>query len=466
MLRDSRGQSDLFISGDIEQFIPDDHILRRVDRVLDLSWLRGEVSPLYSSTTGRPGIEPEAAVRLMLAGLFSGIVHDRKLLREAQVNLAIRWFCGYGLRDSLPHHSSLTRIRQRWGAELFHQIFQRIVADCVAAGLVNGEALHVDATLIRADVSWDSMVRQHVERVVEVNDAAGEGDSGTDRRPPAAGTTAARKSKKVSRTDPEASLTTNKHSFRMEPSYKAHTAVDSSSGVVVGMAVTTGQQSEGAHLPTVLEEVTQSLGRQPEVLTADKGYCHGRNFSELERRSVKAVISIQAERGKPVRLPQRRFTYDGRHKILTCPAGRKLGGGKQDRTGRRMYRGSAETCGSCHLSERCLSPKAKVRVVAITAHHEALTRARRRWARGWSSAEWKIYNRHRGLVEGVHGEAKSQHGLARAARRGLAEVSIQVWLTAAVINLKRLARPFWRAIWLYFREISQPAPTIALTNVI
>lgn len=457
MLRDSRGQSDLFISGDIQQFIPDDHILRRVDRVLDLSWLRGEVSPLYSSSTGRPGIEPEAAVRLMLAGLFSGIVHDRKLLREAQVNLAIRWFCGYGLRDRLPHHSSLTRIRQRWGAELFHQIFQRIVADCAAAGLVSGEALHVDATLIRADVSWDSMVRQHVERVVEANDTAGERGDDTGQPPAARGGGAARKPRKISRTDPEASLTTNKHSFRMEPSYKAHTAVDSGSGVVVGMAITTGQQSEGAHLPTVLEQVTTTLGREPGVVTADKGYCHGRNFAELERRGIKAVISIQAARGKPARLPQRRFKYDGRHKTLTCPAGKKLGGGKQDRSGRRNYRGSAETCGSCQLSTRCLSPKARVRVVAITAHHEALTRARRHWARGWSPADWKLYNRHRGLVEGIHGEAKSQHGLARAVRRGLAEVSIQVWLTVAAINLKRLARPFWRYICLYFREISSPA---------
>jgi len=100
-------QPTLFIPGSIEDFIPSDHILKRVDRVLDLSWLRAEVADFYCEDNGRPGIDPETAARLMLAGFFHGIVHDRKLMREAQVNIAIRWFAGYTLEDKLPDHSSL-----------------------------------------------------------------------------------------------------------------------------------------------------------------------------------------------------------------------------------------------------------------------------------------------------------------------------------------------------------------------
>jgi transposase len=151
--RQERWQEDLFVAGPLRDLIPDEHILKRVDAVLDLSWLRDAVRPLYNEQAGRPGIDPEAAVRLMLAGLFQGITSDRKLMREAQVNLAIRWFAGYRLHDRLPHHSSLTRIRQRWGAERFRAIFRRTVRQCVEAGLVDGETVHVDATLIRADVS-------------------------------------------------------------------------------------------------------------------------------------------------------------------------------------------------------------------------------------------------------------------------------------------------------------------------
>jgi transposase len=108
-----RKQPELFVAGSLRELIPDDHILARVDKVLDLSWLTDEVAECYSDRTGRPGIDPEVAIRLMLAGFLLGFVHDRRLMREAQVNLAIRWFIGYGLHEALPDHSSLTRIRQR-----------------------------------------------------------------------------------------------------------------------------------------------------------------------------------------------------------------------------------------------------------------------------------------------------------------------------------------------------------------
>jgi len=123
-----RRQPELFVAGSLRTLLPDEHVLVRVDRVLDLGWLRAEVEPLYCSDAGWLGIDPEIAVRLMLAGLLLGIVHDRRLMREAQVNLAIRWFIGYGLHEALPDHSSLSRIRQRWGAERFRRIFTDRVA--------------------------------------------------------------------------------------------------------------------------------------------------------------------------------------------------------------------------------------------------------------------------------------------------------------------------------------------------
>jgi len=131
--RRGRGQLGFFVCGSLRDLVPDDYVLARVDRVLDLSWLHDEVAEVYTgalvyaSGVGRPAIEPEVAVRLMLAGFLLGIVHDRRLMREAQVNLAIRWFAGFGLNDRLPDHSSLTRIRQRWGAERFRRFCGRAV---------------------------------------------------------------------------------------------------------------------------------------------------------------------------------------------------------------------------------------------------------------------------------------------------------------------------------------------------
>ena len=142
---------------------PDRHVLARVDRVLDLGWLREEVADCYCVDNGRPGIDPEVAVRLMLAGLLLGIVRDRRLMREAQVNIAIRWFVGYGLHERLPDHSSLTRIRQRWGEKRFREIFRRTVTACLDAKIATAEIVHIDASLIRADVSWESLVERHAD---------------------------------------------------------------------------------------------------------------------------------------------------------------------------------------------------------------------------------------------------------------------------------------------------------------
>src|SRR5918993_1346960 len=220
--RKERDQLELFITGSLRQRVPDDHILVRVDRNLDLAWLRGEVADVYCCDNGRPGIDPEVAVRLMLAGLLLGIVHDRRLMREAQVNLAIRWFIGYGLHETLPDHSSLTRIRQRWGAVRFRRIFGRTVEACVAAGIPQGGGVHIDSTLGRAGVSWEAIARHHAEAVSaangEASDAKARDQGGDGDAPGGSG-----KARVVCTSDPDATLATNHRARRSEPAYKQHT---------------------------------------------------------------------------------------------------------------------------------------------------------------------------------------------------------------------------------------------------
>jgi len=426
-----RWQEDLFVAGPLSSLIPDDHILKQVDKVLDLSWLRRDVSELYCHTNGRPGIDPEAAVRLMLAGFFQGIVHDRKLIREAQVNLAIRWFAGYRLDEKLPDHSSLTRIRQRWGAERFKQIFLKTVQSCIDANLVNGETVHVDATLIRADVSWESLTTEHAETVIKENASDEDTPKGRGGRPKKQP-----KPKKRSTTDPDATMTTSSHTHRMEPFYKQHGAVDDRCGVVVDVDVTTGQDNEGRQLPDQIERIEATTGMEIQTVSADAGYAHGKNYEHLEKKQIDAVIPPQKENSTPKRLPIRLFKYDAKHKIVTCPGGKTLTRRTEDKKG-WVYRSSAKDCRRCKLRKRCLSEAVKSRSVLIGHGYEALLRARRRH-REPDKKFRQTYSRHRWKIEGMHGEAKTQHGLRRAVRRGLSNVAIQAYLTAAVINLKRL----------------------------
>jgi transposase len=435
-----RGQLELFVTGSLRQLVPDEHVLARVDRVLDLSWLREEVAVLYCDGNGRPGIDPEVAVRLMLAGFLLGIVHDRRLMREAQVNIAIRWFAGYGLHEALPDHSSLTRIRQRWGVERFRRIFERTVKACVAAKIAKGEIVHIDASLIRADVSWESLAVRWVEATGEANAEAGHEAEKTSRQ--------TGKYKKVCTTDPDATMATNARNRRLEPAYKQHTAVDDLRGVVLDVDVTTGEVNEGQIIERQVDAAMAVTGVPITAVTADAGYAYAKVYGALERRRIDALIPTKAE---PIRcaVPLRRFRYDARHDIVKCPRGKILRPGRPIAHGRFFY-SRARDCARCSLASLCLSKGRVHKAVVIGDDYPALLRARRRRER-WSDEDRRLYQRHRWRSEGFHGEAKTWHGLARAVRRGLANMRIQSFLTAAAINLKRLAAALLALLWTLTR---------------
>ena len=421
--RKRRGQMDLFVAGSLERLIPEDHVLKRVDRVLDLSWLRAEVAECYCADNGRPGLDPEVVVRLMLAGMLLGYVHDRRLLREAQVNIAIRWFIGCGLHEDLPDHSSLTRIRQRWGEERFKEIFRRTVRACLDAKVAKGEVIHVDASLIRADVSWESLAERHADEVVRENDSEDEsgkkGGGGS-----------------VSRTDPDARLARKSGRVGFEPSYKHHAVVDDERGVVLDVAVTEGTVNEREMLEPHLEAVCALSGREPALVTADSGYAYSKVYGALERRGVEALIPAKKEPAQS-RVPLRLFRYDERRRVVKCPGGRTLRPRGSTERG-RCYVSRTRDCAGCALRRDCLSKSQTSKTVLIPHEYPALLRARRRHAR-WGAGERRLWRRHMWRSEGYHGEAKSWHGLGRAVRRGLANMRIQAYLTAAAVNLKRLA---------------------------
>jgi IS5 family transposase len=374
-------------------------------------------------------------LRLMLAGLLLGIVHDRKLMREAQVNLAIRWFVGYGLHEVLPDHSSLTRIRQRWGAERFRSIFERTVKACVEAKIATGEIVHVDASLIRANVSWGSLAVRHVEAVGQANGDAQEAEK--------QGRQSGRY-KKVCLTDPDATMATNARNRRLEPAYKQHAVVDDVRGVVLEVEVTTGEVNEGQVALERIDAAATTTGKPITTATADAGYAYGKVYGGLERRGIDPLIPAKAE---PIKssVPLRRFRYDAKHDIAKCPRGKVLRPGRPIAHGRFFY-SRAQDCSRCSLASLCLSRGRRNKAIVISDDHPALLRARRRRER-WSEEDRRLYQRHRWRSEGFHGEAKTWHGLARAVRRGLQNMRIQAFLTAAAVNLKRLAAALCALFW-------------------
>ena len=446
--RKRREQMDLFVAGPLEKLIPEDHILRQVDRVLDLSWLREEVAACYCADNGRPGLDPEVVVRLMLAGLLLGYAHDRRLLREAQAHLAIRWFIGYRLDEELPDHSSLTRIRQRWGEARFKEILRRTVQACVEAKVATGEVVHMDASLIRADVSWESLAERHASKVVRENDSEDEKKGGGGSGP-------------VSRTDPDARLARKSARAGFEPSYKHHAVVDDERGVVLDVSVTAGTLNEREMMEPQLDAVCELTGRAPAVVTADSGYAYSKVYGALERRGVAARDTGEegtfSEPGAAAVVPLRRASQGGE-----VSGGQDAAPPEGDGAGvATMYRGRAIARAARSGPIVCRSPARAGRCWFRTSIRRCCAHRRRHARRG--EEEGRLWRRHMGRSEGYHGEAKSWHGLARAVRRGLANMKIQAYLTATAVNLKRLAAAvaarlfaLWRACAALRRRMRVP----------
>ncbi|MCK4548496.1 MAG: transposase, partial [Candidatus Eisenbacteria sp.] len=196
----------------------------------------------------------------------------------------------------------------------------------------------------------------------------------------------------------------------------------------------------------VIDRVELVTGKKVERITADKGYAHPGNYGGCEERGIQAIIPPVRIGGPQRRMMARRFRYDALHKILRCPMGKILRPSSRKKNG-WIYRARTRDCMGCMHQENCVSPGRKARTVPIADGHEALLRARRRWPDRDEETR-RLYARHRWRAEGKHGEAKTQHGLRRAVRRGLPNVAIQSFLTAAVMNLKALAGLL---SWLFYR---------------
>jgi len=417
-------QGRLVLLPPVEQFVPSDHRLRRLNRVLDLRFVHEAVRARYCQNNGRPSIDPEVVIRLFLIQAMDGIVHVRELLRQVQVNLAYRWFIGYELDEEIPDHSTLSKSLDRFGDEIFNQVFVRSIAQCQRSGLIEGRVLHVDATTIRADIAKDS-----------VNQAKS--------------------------SDPDARFG-HFPGGRLEPGYKQQTVADDRSGVVVAVSVLPANEHEGSHAIAAVDSAMARLGKVPSAVCADSAYANGENRHECEKRGIRLVSpprkAVTYTRDEYFTIED--FQYNERRDVFVCPAGSTLSyvGGVSARPEQRRYAASRRRCRSCAL--RGLCTKAERREVKVSKYHAALVHLR---ADSRTPSFRGLYRRRSPVIEGVFAEAKQWHGLRRAWRRGLGKMLIQSLLVASVLNFKRLMaallaisglqRDTIRHLWSFLRTI-------------
>ena len=493
----------------LNELVPPNHFYRHLERTLDLGFVRDLVRHAYAET-GRPSIDPAIFFKLQLILFFEGLRSERQLLRVVADRLSLRWYLGYDLTESLPDHSSLTRIRERYGLDVFRSFFETIVEQCVTAGLVWGEELYLDATKVEANAAMDSLrtrfaAEAHLAQLFaaednDEEDQPGDPDETADDAPariPVALTPGARSAlaeRAAQRHDwignagrPDRSVTSGTYrrtaDFRLSTTdpdatplprrdgkphlgYQDHYVVDGGKARIVLLAlVAPAEVQENQPALDLLWRARFRWKLWPRRVTADTKYGTVENITAIEREHITAYMPLSAVGQRPGMFGEQDFVYDAAVDTYHCPGGQTLGFISQcDATRRRIYAAPAAACLACTLRTQCTTSR-RGRRVGRSLDMAVLDRVR-----GYHQTEpyAKAMRKRQVWVEPLFAEAKDWHGLRRFRLRGLERVNGEALLIAAGQNLKRLLsrwgwgrRPFPRGA----AGVVVPAvfPTLALT---
>lgn len=427
----------LFYYFRIEDHLPENHLLRAIDRYVSFDFVREKLKPLYSDT-GRPSIDPERLLRILLIGYFYGVTSERKLIEELRMHLAWRWFTGLTFDQEVPHHSTFSKNRHGRFQEskIFEQLFQEIVERCVACGLVHGDHLSVDGSFIQADANCASRIpREQLSEAAQVNRNVRQYLDDLQRENPLE--PGPHQQDKVSTTDPDAAYF-SKGDKVPTLGYFDNYLMDNASCVIVGVEATVASPSEEiTSARTMLSDCVEKFGLAPKTLAADAGYGKAEFLSWLENQGIASYIPLRLHYPSGNQLyGLDRFTYRPETKSFECPEGRELKyrGIKPAVNRSHVYRSTEAQCRGCSRKAECTSGRYKQLVIHV--EEEVRQRARLRS----QEPDFFRHQRSRRKIEALFGELKNRICLRRVRLRRLKHVREQFLMAATAQNLKRLVR--------------------------
>ena len=413
-------------------------------------------------------MDPAVFFKLQLVMFFEGLRSERDLMRVAADRLSVRWYLGYDLHEALPDHSSLTRIRERFGLAVFRRFFEEIVRRCVEAGLVRGEELYFDATKVDANASLESIaprfaVEAHLDELFEDAEPVAAGaepdahlpsadDEGLKVENTASDDWISRNGRQrrevkgvwyrrtadflASTTDPDSSPMKRRDSKGSHLGYYAHYVVDGGNArIILNALVTPFEVTENAPMLDLLWRSTFRWKIRPRQVTGDAAYGTTENIAAVERAGIRAYVPLTgAGKARPF-FGKEEFAYDAEEDLYRCPAGEVLLPRTNNKARRlTVYKAGAGTCERCELRARCTENKTGRQVLRY--FDEAYV-DRVRAYRGTFPYE-KALRKRRVWVEPLFAEAKDRHGMRRFKLRRLEKVNQEALLTAAGQNVKRL----------------------------
>ena len=427
----------LFYYFRLEDQVPETHLLRLIEKHISFAFVRERLKQSYSET-GRPSIDPELLLRILLIGYLYGITSERKLVEELRMHLAWRWFTGLGFDQEIPHHSTFSKNRHGRFQEskLFEELFGQIVLQCMEVGLVQGKHLSVDGSLVEANASKESRIpREHLAEAAQVNQTVRQYLREVEEQNPVE--EPVHQQDQVSTTDPDSTYAT-KGGTPARLGYYDNYLVDNASCVIVGVQATAARMSqETVAAQDMLTRFAEWQGREPESVAADTTYGNGEFLQWLADRSITPYMRTRDSvhrKNSPFYGPER-FTYQPESNRYICPAGQILNyGGRNQRNRTYAYLGTRKRCGACALKAQCTS--GAFRYLAIHMDEPVRQRARELA----KTPEFAHAQRQRKKVEALFAELKNQIGLRRLRLRRIKFVREQFFLAAAAQNIKRLVR--------------------------
>ena len=448
------GQERLFYNFRLEDQIPPNHLVRKLDALLDFEPIRDQLEPFYSEI-GRPSVDPELMIRMLLIGYCHSIRSERKLCEEVRFNLAYKWFCGLGLEAPVPDHSTFSKNRHgRFReSEAFRLIFESVVTMCMKVGLVGGEGFAVDASVIEADASRYERVEgsevdwtdeQKASRPVQEYLTALDTENSPinpDQKP-----------KAMSPSDPAAAWTTRGR-HKVQFAYSINHLIDLQAGVIVDVEATpTRISKEVDAAETMLDRTRESFDLKPDRITADVAYGTGALLGKLVERDIAPHIPVwdQSEVAAKGKFTRADFAFDKEENVYICPNGNKLRTSGTAHGGTTLkYVARKSDCTSCPLKPNCTT--GSERHVSRDVNEAA-----RDFARALMKTEdYRVSARQRKMIETGFGDLKGNLGLTRLRLRGLSGANDEFLLAATVQNLRRLANTIWPP------PGQRPAPGIA-----
>jgi len=439
----------------IEDFVPQNHLLRKIEAAVDFSFIYDEVREYYCADNGKPSTDPVQLVKYLLIGYLYNINSERDTEIEIQGSMPYRWFMGLNLDDRVPDHSTISQNRRRRfnGTDIFRRLFERILSMCIEKGLVDGKLILTDSTHVRANASRRSEIKVIVEKeaacymdrldrheAAEREKLENEGKIKPKRPSRKKDNQPKLVERTISTTDPEAG-------FLQRPGkpqgmhYLDHQSIDAKNGIIVDVMVTPGNVNDAAPYLDRIDHMRENIGLPIEAVGVDSGYDISLVHQELSKNSIEIYTPHNDEESTyKVEIKKHDFQYDEMDDVFVCPAGKLLYLKCLQRSEHnvfREYRANKKDCESCLLREKCLAPSQKCRKLQVNIF-EAVFRLNH--AKDGTPEHKRVLDLRQIWCEGTFAAQKARHNLIRLYRRGLEAAEEHCLMSAMAINLKRMVK--------------------------